>query len=70
MFQIVVFFVPNLHLLLQIGEAFEFVALIEFFLVFSVASLHCTVLGRFAGVDEIVDHVVPDAKLIQSMQIS
>lgn len=64
MFQIVVVIVPQFELHLQIGKAFEAVLFVEFFLILSVTSLHCAVLGRFAGVNEIVDDIMFYARLI------
>lgn len=48
-------------------NTFEFVFVIEFLLILSMASFHCSILSWFAGVNQIMDDVVLLAENIQRM---
>ncbi len=69
MFKVVVFIIPLLELLLQIGEIFEKVLLIKFFFVFPVASFNCAVLSRFTGINQVVNDVMPRAESVKKMEL-
>lgn len=49
------------------GEIFELILFVEFFLVFPMTSLDCAVPGWFAGVNEAMDDIVFLTKLIKCM---
>lgn len=53
---------------MQVAQGFEFVSLIEFLLVFPMASFNRSVLIWFASVNEVMNDVVLSAKNIQRMQ--
>ena len=68
MFKIVVVFIPYTNLSLQISRIFESVLLIELLLIFSMASLHRTILCRFTRVNKIMNNIVLCTETIQRMK--
>jgi len=68
MFKIVVVFIPYSNLPLKISWIFESVLLIELLLIFSMASLHRTILRRFARVNKIMNNIVLCTETIQRMK--
>ncbi len=68
MFKIVVVFIPYSNLSPKISWIFESVVLIELLLIFSMASLHRTILSWFTRVNKIMNNIMLCTETIQCMK--
>jgi hypothetical protein len=67
MFQIVVVIIPYSEFSLQVPYVSEFMPIVEFFLVFPMATFYRTILGRFSGINQVMNDIVFSAENVQSV---